>query len=141
MEKRADYGDKADGWFAALDDSIASLGTALRSLIVDAVPDATESIKWGVPNYEKNGSICSIRSGKGFVPLQFGPVGTSLDDPDCLLEGTGKAMRHVKIRSGNDLRKGIFTSWGKHVAKKSPDRMFAFSFACWGSGSTIAKAQ
>ena len=117
MEKRADYGDKADRWFASLDDSIASLGTALRSLIVDAVPDATESIKWGVPNYEKNGSICSIRSGKGFVPLQFGPVGTSLDDPDCLLEGTGKAMRHVKIRSGKDLRKGIFTSWVKQVAK------------------------
>jgi len=53
----------------------------------------------------------------------------------------GKAMRHVKIRSGKDLRKGIFTSWGKHAAKKSPDRMFAFSFACWRSGSTIAKAQ
>ena len=116
MDKRDDYGDKADAWFAALDDSIAPLGAALRALILEAVPDATESIKWGTPNYDKNGSVCSIRSGKGFVALQFGPIGTSLDDPDGLLEGTGKAMRHVKIRSETDLKKQLFTSWIKQAA-------------------------
>ena len=47
MEKHADYGDKADGWFAALDDSIAPLGAVLPALIFDTVPGATESIKSG----------------------------------------------------------------------------------------------
>ena len=117
MNKRTDYGDKADGWFAALDESIAPLATDLRSLIQKAVPGATEYIKWGTPNYEKDGSICSVRAGKGFVALQFGPVGTSLRDPDGLLEGTGKAMRHIKIRSKSDLKKQLFTSWIKQAAK------------------------
>ena len=116
MNKRTDYGAKADGWFTALDDSIAPLAADLRSLIRKAVPDATECIKWGTPNYEKNGPICSVRAGKGFVALQFGPVGTSLKDPDGLLEGKGKAMRHVKIRSKSDLKNRLFTSWIKQAA-------------------------
>ena len=53
MNKRTDYGAKADGWFTALDDSIAPLAADLRSLIRKAAPDATECIKWGTPNYEK----------------------------------------------------------------------------------------
>ena len=88
----------------------------MRALILKVVPDATESIKWGTPNYEKNGSICSIRSGKGFVALQFGPIGTSLEDPEGLLEGTGKAMRLGKVRSDADLKKQLFTSWIKQAA-------------------------
>ncbi len=108
MHKHADYGNKADGWFAALDDSIAPVVADLRSLIRKAVPNATESIKWGIPNYEKDGPICAFQTGKGYVALQFGPVGTRLEDPDCLLEGTGKAMRHVKIRSETDLKKQLF---------------------------------
>ena len=117
MNKRSDYGDKADEWFAALDESIAPLATDLRSLIRKVVPDATECIKWGTPNYEKDGPICVVRAGKGFVALQFGQIGTSLKDPDGLLEGTGKAMRHVKIRSKSDLKKRLFTSWIKQAAK------------------------
>lgn len=117
MEQRADYGNKAAGWFAALDGSIAPLAEDLRALIQKTVPEATECIKWGTPNYEKDGGICSIRSGKGFVALQFGPIGTSLEDPDGLLEGTGKAMRHVKIRAKTDLKKQLFTSWIKQAAK------------------------
>ena len=117
MNKRSDYGDKADEWFAALDESIAPLATDLRALIRKVVPDATECIKWGTPNYEKDGPICVVRTGKGSVALQFGQIGTSLKDPDGLLEGTGKAMRHVKIRSKSDLKKRLFTSWIKQAAK------------------------
>lgn len=120
MDKRADYGEKADGWFEALDESIAPLAAALRSLILETVPDATETIKWGTPNYERNGPICSIRSGKGFLALQFGRIGTTLEDPESLLEGTGKAMRHVKIRTEADLKKPTFTSWVEQAAKANP---------------------
>jgi len=116
MDRRADYGDKADGWFAALDDDIAPLAAALRSLVREAAPHATETIKWGMPNYEENGPVCSIRKGRGFVALQFGKIATSLDDPEGLLEGTGKAMRHVKIRSAVDLKKTTFSSWIRQAA-------------------------
>ena len=35
--------------------------------------------------------------------------GAELDDPDKLLEGTGKGMRHVKIWSAKDIRKRAIT--------------------------------
>jgi hypothetical protein len=38
------------------------------------------------------------------VNLNFGDYET-LPDPDHLLEGTGKGIRHVKIRSAADLRR------------------------------------
>ena len=117
MSKRADYGKNADEWFNSLDDTIATLAAELRSLIQEAVPDATECIKWGTPVYVKRGSICSLRKGKGYVALQFGPVGTSLKDPDGLLEGSGKSMRHVKIRSKGNIKKQLFTSWVKQSTK------------------------
>ena len=93
------------------------LGADLRALILRALPDSKEVIKWGVPVYEDNGLVCSVRGGKGYVALQFFEAGIELDDPQGLLEGTGQKMRHVKIRSKADLRKGVFSSWIKQAAK------------------------
>jgi hypothetical protein len=42
--------------------------------------------------------------GKKHVTFGF-PSATSLPDPEGLLEGTGKNMRHVKLRSAEDLEK------------------------------------
>jgi hypothetical protein len=117
MDKRADYGKNTDEWFANVDEAIAPIALELHSIIKNAVPDVTVCIKWGTPNYEKNGPVCSIRTGKGFVALQFGSIGTSLEDPDGLLEGTGKAMRHVKIRLKANLKKRQFTTWIQLAAK------------------------
>ena len=117
VSQRADYGKNANECFAAHDDLIADLAAELRSLIQRAVPAASESIKWGMPVYEQGGSVCSLRAGKGYVALQFGTIGTSLVDPDSLLEGSGKRARHVKIRSTSDIDKQRFTSWIKQAAK------------------------
>jgi len=116
MNKRTDYGSDADEWFASIDEPIASIAEELRSMILKAVPGANECIKWGTPVYEKNGPIGSLRKGKGFVALQFGSIGTSLKDPSGLLEGTGKKMRHVKIRSKENIKKKKFISWVKQAA-------------------------
>ncbi len=117
MTKRTDYGNKADAWFASLDEDIAALADQLRALIQKAAPGAVESIKWGAPVYENGALVCSLRKAKGYVALQFGPIGTSLKDPDGLLEGAGKNMRHVKIHSKADIKKQLFTSWIKQAAK------------------------
>jgi hypothetical protein len=66
--------------------------------------------------YEQNGLVCGLHKGKGFVALQFFAIATSLDDPDSLLEGTGKKMRHVKIRTRSDIKKRQFSRWLKQVA-------------------------
>ena len=117
MKSRKDYGNSADTWFVSLDEPLASLAAELRTLIQKAVPAASECIKWGVPVYEQSGPVCSIRKAKNYVALQFHLSRTQLDDPDGLLEGSGKNMRHVKIHASKEVKKRQFTGWIKQAAK------------------------
>ena len=117
MKKRVDYGKNADGWFSSLDGVLIPIASELRILIKNTVPKVVEGIKWGVPTYEKNGYICALRSGKGYIALQFGSIGITLDNPDSLLEGSEEKMRHVKIWSRKDIKTQLFTSWIKKAAK------------------------
>ena len=119
MKRRKDYGSKADTFFESLRGPIAPLARELRGIIRRAIPGASESLKWGMPVYGVDGLICAIRRSKDHVALQFYASGTSLGDPDGLLEGTGKRMRHVKIRSKGDIKKRIFSAWLKQAAKTS----------------------
>jgi hypothetical protein len=117
MKKRDDYGTPAGSYFESLDEGIAPLAEELRNLILKTIPKVSESIKWGTPVYEWKGSVCAIRTGKDYVALQFGAIGISLDDPGSLLEGTGKRLRHVKVRSRSDIKKKLFASWIKQAAE------------------------
>jgi hypothetical protein len=117
MQSREDYGDSAEQWFAALEEPLASLAAELRTLIQKSVPTATECIKWGVPVYEQSGPVCSLRKAKNHIALQFHLSVTQLDDPDGLLEGSGKNMRHVKLHVLKEVKKRQFTGWIKQAAK------------------------
>jgi hypothetical protein len=81
--------------------------TRLRKLVRSAAPRATErGIRgWGVIGYEQNGLFCSIMPLKKYASLFF-YRGTELPDPQRLLEGSGKRLRHVKIRRPGDIRVG-----------------------------------
>jgi len=77
----------------------------LRTLVKKSVPAFKESVNpWGVPTFESNGPICYHMTGKNHVTFGF-LRGTSLNDPEGLLEGTGKNLRHVKLRTVEDLRR------------------------------------
>ena len=119
MEKRNDYGHTADGFFDSLNDIVAPLALELRGVIRNAIPKASESIKWGMPVYECGKMVCAVRPSDDYVALQFYSSGTTLPDPDGLLEGTGQKMRHVKIRSRADIKKKLFTSWIRQAATQS----------------------
>jgi hypothetical protein len=116
VQKRKDFGTTADSFFDDLAETVAPLARELRGVIRKAMPDATESIKWGMPVYESSRLVCAIRPAAGYVALQFYEGATALPDPDGLLEGTGKTMRHVKIRSKTDIRKKLFTDWIRQAA-------------------------
>jgi hypothetical protein len=69
------------------------------------VPDCRETVNpWKLPTFESDGPICYFSIGKNHVTFGF-HRGTSLPDPGKLLEGTGKSLRHVKLRSAADLHK------------------------------------
>lgn len=75
----------------------------LRRLVKSTVPGTRITVNsWGIPTFEAKDPFCFYMVGKNHVTFGF-HYGTSLDDPEKLLEGTGKNLRHVKLRSVEDL--------------------------------------
>jgi hypothetical protein len=82
----------------------------IRELIREAVPGTAEEFKWGQPVFRKNKDFCYIKKTKNHVNLGFMNFQV-LDDPDNLLEGTGKQMRHVKLKTTGDIKPELFKKW------------------------------
>jgi hypothetical protein len=94
-----------DAYLKQKSSELGEVAQGLRRLMKKTVPGTTESVNpWKIPTFESNGPMCFFMVGKNHVT--FGLLrGTSLPDPAKLLEGTGKNLRHVKLRSVDDLRK------------------------------------
>ncbi|TFG02160.1 MAG: DUF1801 domain-containing protein [Promethearchaeota archaeon] len=71
----------------------------LREIIFKTFPSIKEEIKWGVPNY---GNLYYFVALKDHVNLGFSIKNLSNDEIE-LLEGTGKTMRHIKIKKVEDI--------------------------------------
>ena len=87
-----------DDYVSNLEASQRLIAEELRRIVKEAAPHARETIKWGMPVYVQKGNMCYISGMSSYVNLGF-YRGADLTDPDCLLEGTGKKLRHVKVRS------------------------------------------
>ena len=78
---------------------------SLRAIVKRSAPKLTESVKWG------NGCWLAGEDPVAFVYsrpeyLEFGFFrATDLDDPAGLLEGKGRYVRHVKMRTPADTRR------------------------------------
>jgi len=83
---------------------LSEVAHGLRRLMKKIVPNVKESVNpWKIPTFEAHGPFCFFMVGKNHVTFGF-LRGTLLPDPAELLEGTGKSVRHVKLRSLEDLR-------------------------------------
>jgi hypothetical protein len=81
---------------------------ALRNFVKNTIPGTKETVNaWGIPTFEAKDPFCFYMVGKDHVTFGF-HFGTSLEDPEGLLEGTGKNIRHVKLRGVEDVeQKGL----------------------------------
>jgi hypothetical protein len=85
--------------------ALQELVEELRGFVKAVVPGIKVTVNsWGVPTFEKNDPFCLYMVGKNHVTFGF-HCGASLEDPEGLLEGTGKNLRHVKLRTLEDLQK------------------------------------
>jgi hypothetical protein len=85
---------------------------ALRELVKQSAPELIEEPKrgWGNISYKKNGLVCAITPQKAYATLYF-YKGTRLTDPQGVLEGSGKALRHVKIRKQDNIHDEQIAAW------------------------------
>jgi hypothetical protein len=81
---------------------------ALRRFVKRTAPELQESVKWGNGCWLKGKApVAYVYSAEDYV--QFGFVrGSSLEDPQGLLEGEGQYVRHVKVRSVEDIDEKAF---------------------------------
>lgn len=90
---------------------VQALAQIMRQVVREAVPNAIEVIHHGALCYGTNVQRAALKVYLSFhtshVNLGF-YFGASLPDKEGLLEGEGKRMRHVKIRSQRDIRKAAF---------------------------------
>jgi hypothetical protein len=103
MTAEANVAAEVDSYVMKKNPKLKPVVDALRALVRKAVPKSREVINpWGVPTFEWNGPMCYLMVGKNHVTFGF-PRGSSLQDSASLLEGTGKNMRHVKLRQVSDV--------------------------------------
>ena len=70
----------------------------LRRLTHDNAPLLQERVKWSAPWYEGNGNVIYLACQSTYAT--FGVCnGAHIENPNGLMEGTGKDMRHVKALS------------------------------------------
>ncbi len=92
-----------DAYVQKRNPKLKPVADALRALVRKAAPQSRENINpWGLPTFESNGPFCYLMIGKNHVTFGF-PRGASLQDSAKLLEGTGKDLRHVKLREVSDV--------------------------------------
>jgi hypothetical protein len=83
---------------------LQAIERALRATIRREFPDAVEQVDFGNKliafgrSTRMRGLLFAIIAHRSWVNLQLAD-GAVLPDPDGLIEGTGKRIRHVKIRS------------------------------------------
>ena len=100
--KRVDLND----YLSNYSPQMHSLAQELRELILELEPEVDEVIKWKNLFYEKNGAVCAIMIHKSHINLEF-ISGRKLTDLGYPLQGTGKNMRHVKIRNSEDINHSL----------------------------------
>ena len=98
--------------FLAIDERpVGPLALALREIVLEAAPDAIEqlfrnhhSALWYGRGPKMADMVFYIAMASAHVNLGF-LRGAAMADPDGVLEGSGKVMRHIKFRSAGDLER------------------------------------
>lgn len=104
---RAVVNDPVEPLLAKQTATARALIQALRALIRQMVPNAIESVNMGwevvlfSTSEKMKDTILAILPRAEYVNVQFYD-GTVLPDPGRRLEGTGKRLRHVKVRRVED---------------------------------------
>ncbi|MDX1359190.1 MAG: DUF1801 domain-containing protein [Clostridia bacterium] len=90
-------------------ETVKDIARAVRDKFFEIYPDVDETVwvrqktsGYGIGPRKMSQHFGWIMTAKAHVNMGFN-YGSSLPDPEHLLEGTGKNMRHIKIKNLSDL--------------------------------------
>jgi hypothetical protein len=99
-------------YLASYDPNVSSLALAMRDVVLEEAPEAIESFSKGYAvaiGFSFTGKplkdgFCHIVAYSSYVNLGFNR-GALLADPNGVLAGTGKLIRHITFRNESDLNR------------------------------------
>ncbi len=83
----------------------------LRNIIHENVDGVVESYKWSRPIFSTEKDFAYLLCNKNHVNLGISRNFDKLNDPHGYLEGTGKTMRHIKLKSVEEVGKLPLKEW------------------------------
>ena len=96
---------------------LSGVAKAVRALVKKSVAGCEEYVNpWKIPTFDLNGPLCFYMVAKEHVIFGF-VRGAMLGDPGKMLEGTGKYLRHIKLRNVADVRRPGVRSLLKEAAR------------------------
>ncbi len=115
-----------EGVIAAAPPEIQSLAHAARALLADVMPGITE-VPWarqkiagyGIGPKKMSQHFCYIAPFKQHLNLGF-MYGAHLPDPENLLEGSGRDLRHIKIQRSEQLQQPAVRELIEHASRHLP---------------------
>lgn len=128
------------GFLEAYDPHIADLALGLREIVLEEAPDASESVYqvytvaiWFGFSGKMKDMFCYIATNAKHVNLGF-PRGATLADPNRVLEGEGKTMRHIKFRSAGDVERPFVRRYIQAAMEQAAEA------GVGGTGRSVVKA-
>ncbi|HZS45907.1 MAG TPA: DUF1801 domain-containing protein [Blastocatellia bacterium] len=121
--------EKLIEYLSTYDIRVGELALRLREILIEEAPDANEIVfkSYAVSiifSYTEKwtGCFCYVGVSSNHVNLGFN-YGALLDDPYGVMEGTGKQMRHIKIKKPEDLEKPYLREYIQAAIKLAkPDK-------------------
>jgi len=107
-----DVGRVIDAW----PEPQKSIARSVRKIVLEAGDGLKEGVKWGTPTFFGAKNVCSLMCHEDHVNLQLFQ-GARLEDPDSVLEGSGKGMRHMKFRSKSEVHKPVIERFVRQAVK------------------------
>ncbi len=106
-----------DSYLITLEPTAKQVIAELRRIVREAVPKASEVIRWRNLCWDCDGIMCYASAAKKHVTFGFFR-GQELSDPDRMLEGVkNKTERVVKLKDVNDINAAQLSAWLKEAAK------------------------
>lgn len=129
-----------DDYLKSQDPELRTNAERLRSIIKKAAPKLDEKMKWGFPCYSGTNDVCNIMVTRAWIDLGFFR-GVDLEDPKKMLEGSGKAMRHIKFHNLDYMDEQAILKLVKQARPSIPknDRICIYCVACQICSNEIVK--
>jgi hypothetical protein len=82
---------------------MSTIAATLNSVVRENAPELHTEKRWGLPWYVGNDLVLVVGAFTRHVGVEFWR-GSTVPDPHHLLEGTGRNLRHVKVRTTAEAR-------------------------------------